>query len=178
VCSCNETRCRCTCNVVGRRMNVEHLWNNTVREKPKRSQWNLSQYHFLYHEAPHELPRDWTRASVVRDGRLTAWVMARPYKSISLLAVSGTSSLIELRISWLSHGAHFQKVRGEHEPLLVLRCLQQRKTGRQRAFLVRFTGLLFLCIYFFYRYRVFFSSLLLNVSLHAKLGLVVFCCRE
>jgi hypothetical protein len=57
---------------------MEQRWNETDRGKPKYSEKNLSQCHFVYHKSHIDRLRYRTRSSEVRGRRLTAWAMARP----------------------------------------------------------------------------------------------------
>jgi hypothetical protein len=40
----------------GTRVNMEHRWNDTDREKPNNSEKNLSQCHFVYHKSHIDSP--------------------------------------------------------------------------------------------------------------------------
>jgi hypothetical protein len=73
--------------IILRRWQMYEWWaRNTgsmilTRAKPKFSEENLSHYHFVRHKSPW----DWTWASAVKDGRVTAWPMARPQQIIKPL---------------------------------------------------------------------------------------------
>jgi hypothetical protein len=57
---------------------MEHRWNEIDRGKPKYSERNQSQCHFVHHKSHMDRPQDRTRDSAVRGRRLTARAMAQP----------------------------------------------------------------------------------------------------
>jgi hypothetical protein len=79
---------------------MEHRWNEIDRGKPKYSEKNLSQCHFVYHKSHMDWPRHRTQASAVGGRQLTSWAMARPYLRCILLKAIWLIKLVQAVKIW------------------------------------------------------------------------------
>jgi hypothetical protein len=110
------------------------------RGKPKNSEWNLSQCHFVHQKILHGLTRARAWASAVRGRWLTTWAMARPWSDIVILYFSSLSCIehicIQLKHTVISTiaGYYFSTV-GANSVKLDAPLKQQAKRTNRKAML-------------------------------------------